>query len=148
MSAVSGVTDFTKETDLNSDLKTHEFLDLDKPLVAQVWNGGFTKDFYLEQVHRPRYYLRGDSAPFFGNFLEPLTRTPWYIPLMVWLPPIIHFTLVASQGLVSTFCTAGYFLIGLALWPLIEYGVHRGVFHMDQLVLSSNRSYTALVRLG
>ena len=27
-------------------------------------------------------------------------------------------------------------MIGLALWPLIEYGVHRGRFHMDKLILS------------
>lgn len=139
---MSGVTGFTKETDLNA-----KFLDVKKPLVAQVWNGGFSRDFYLEQVHRPQYYLRGDSAPFFGNFLGPLTTTAWFNPPIIWLPSIVFLTLLASQELGSTIKTAGYVILGLVLWPLVEYGVHRGVFHMDKLVLSSDKSYTALVRL-
>merc|ERR1712093_854608 len=33
------------------------------------WHVGFSKDFYLEQIHRPRHYKGGESAPLFGNFL-------------------------------------------------------------------------------
>ena len=60
-------------TDYSSDYKKHKFLDLDKPLLWQVVFGNFTKDFYLDQVHRPRHYGKG-SAPLFGNFLEPLSK--------------------------------------------------------------------------
>ncbi|RFU27719.1 hypothetical protein B7463_g8627, partial [Scytalidium lignicola] len=72
--------DLKKETDLVEDYKTYKFLDLNKPLLLQVLLGGFSKRFYLEQIHRPRHYKGGASAPLFGNFLEPLSKTPWYLP--------------------------------------------------------------------
>ena len=134
---LSGVEDLTKETDLNADFETHRFLDLNKPLLMQVWNGGFTKDFYLEQVHRPRYYSKGDSAPLFGNFLEPLSKTAWYVIPIVWLPCVAYGTFRAYQGLPSFFQTAAYWLIGLALWTLVEYGLHRGLFHVDKCAFGS-----------
>jgi 4-hydroxysphinganine ceramide fatty acyl 2-hydroxylase len=65
---MASAEDLSKETDLTNDYKTHKFLDLNKPLLLQVWFGGFSKDFYLEQVHRPRHYKGGESAPLFGNF--------------------------------------------------------------------------------
>lgn len=111
---LSGVEDLTKGTDPNTDYETHRFLDLNKPLLMQVWNGGFSKDFYLEQVHRPRYYSKGDSAPLFGNFLEPLSKTAWYVIPIVWLPPVAYGSLLAYQGLPSFLQTAAYWLIGLA----------------------------------
>lgn len=129
---MSGVEDLTKETDLNADYKIHRFLDLKRPLLMQVWNGGFSKEFYLEQVHRPRYYRNGDSAPLFGNFLEPLSKTAWYVIPIVWLPPVTFGSYLAYTGLPSFFQTATYWLIGLAIWTLVEYGLHRGLFHVDK----------------
>ncbi|KAH8790064.1 putative RNA-binding protein rsd1 [Hyaloscypha finlandica] len=85
---LSSAEDLSKETDLVDDYKTYKFLDLNKPLLMQVWFGGFNKDFYLEQVHRPRHYKGGESAPLFGNFLEPLSKTPWWVIPVVWLPPV------------------------------------------------------------
>ncbi|OKL63683.1 hypothetical protein UA08_01035 [Talaromyces atroroseus] len=72
--------DLSVETDYASDYKTHKFIDLSKPMFPQIWFGGFSKEFYLEQVHRPRHYKGGESAPLFGNFLEPLSKTPWWLP--------------------------------------------------------------------
>ena len=138
---LSGVEDLTKETDLKEDFKTHKFLDLNKPLLMQVWNGGFTKDFYLEQVHRPRYYTKGDSAPLFGNFLEPLSKTAWYVIPLVWLPPVAYGSFLAYQGLPSLFQAAAYWLIGLFLWTLVEYGLHRGLFHVDKCAFDSFHVY-------
>ena len=129
---MADASDLTKETDLDADYKTHKFLDLKKPLLMQVWNGGFSKDFYLEQVHRPRYYLGGDSAPLFGNFLEPLSKTAWYVIPIVWLPPVAWGSYLAYTGLPSFFETAAYWLLGLSLWTLVEYGLHRGLFHVDK----------------
>ena len=129
---LSDASDLTKETDLDVDYKKHKFLDLRKPLLMQVWNGGFTKDFYLEQVHRPRYYTGGDSAPLFGNFLEPLSKTAWYIIPIVWLPLVTIGSCLAYSGLPSFFVTAAYWLLGLSLWSLVEYGLHRGLFHVDK----------------
>jgi len=130
---VSSAEDLSIETDLTSDYRTHKFLDLNRPLFLQVWNGGFSKAFYLEQVHRPRHYKGGESAPLFGNFLEPLSKTPWWVVPLVWLPPMAYGTSLAIGGL-PTLAAAAHWLLGLCLWTLIEYILHRGLFHMDKSV--------------
>jgi 4-hydroxysphinganine ceramide fatty acyl 2-hydroxylase len=140
---MSSAEDLTVETDLKSDYKTHQFLDLDRPLLMQLWNGGFSKKFYLEQVHRPRHYKGGESAPLFGNFLEPLTKTAWWVIPTVWLPPVAYGTYLAGQGLSNPAITAAYWIFGLAIWTFIEYGLHRTLFHIDgytQSMVSSSPS--------
>lgn len=133
---LASAEDLSRETDASSDYRTHKFLDLSKPLLMQVWNGGFSKAFYLEQVHRPRHYKGGDSAPLFGNFLEPLSKTPWWVVPTVWLPPVMYGTWLASQGLPNAFQLVAYWIIGLCIWTLVEYGLHRCLFHIDKYVLT------------
>ncbi|KAI9845912.1 MAG: fatty acid alpha-hydroxylase [Sclerophora amabilis] len=135
---MSSAEDLSVETDTVNDYRTHKFLDLDRPLFLQVWNGGFTKDFYLEQVHRPRHYKGGASAPLFGNFLEPLSKTPWWVVPTIWLPPVAYGTYLSREGLSGWSSVAALWLFGLALWTLIEYILHRGLFHVDRY-LPDNR---------
>jgi len=123
--------DLSKETDFDRDYRTHKFLDLGRPLFPQIWFGGFSKEFYLDQVHRPRHYKGGESAPLFGNILEPLSKTPWWLIPVAWLPPVGYGLYLARQGLNSSLEETGYFLFGLGLWTLIEYGLHRCLFHLD-----------------
>jgi hypothetical protein len=98
----------------------------------QVWNGGFSKEFYLQQVHRPRHYKGGESAPLFGNFLEPLSKTPWWVVPAVWMPWIAYGTYEASKGLPNASVVGALFGVGIAIWTLVEYGLHRCLFHVDQ----------------
>ncbi|KAF2011007.1 Inositolphosphorylceramide-B hydroxylase [Aaosphaeria arxii CBS 175.79] len=128
---MSSEEDLSRETDLDADYKTHKFLDLNKPLIMQVWNGGFSKKFYLEQVHRPRHYRGGDSAPLFGNFLEPLTKTPWWVVPTIWVPPVAYGTYLGVTGLGGG-VTAAYWALGLGIWTLVEYILHRCLFHLDE----------------
>jgi len=128
---MSSEADLSKETDATSDYKTHKFLDLNKPLLMQVWFGGFSKEFYLEQVHRPRHYKGGESAPLFGNFLEPLSKTAWWVIPIVWLPPVAYGTYLAREGCSSLVEEALYWALGLFLWTLVEYTLHRFLFHLD-----------------
>ncbi|KAK0706661.1 inositolphosphorylceramide-B C-26 hydroxylase [Lasiosphaeria miniovina] len=123
--------DLSKETDIADDYKTHKFLDLNRPLLLQVWFGGFSKEFYLDQVHRPRHYKGGQSAPIFGNFLEPLSMTPWWVVPLVWLPPVSYGLYLASEGFNNLYEEAGWFLFGLSVWTLVEYVLHRFLFHLD-----------------
>lgn len=134
---LSSEEDLSKETDLVQDYKKHKFLDLNRPLLMQVWNGGFTKAFYLEQVHRPRHYKGGDSAPLFGNFLEPLSKTPWWVVPTVWLPPVAYGTFLSAQQL-NPFALTAYWITGLCIWTIVEYGLHRCLFHIDHY-LPDNR---------
>lgn len=129
---MSSEEDLSKETDLTNDYKTHKFLDLNKPLLMQVWFGGFEKDFYLEQVHRPRHYKGGASAPLFGNFLEPLSKTSWWVVPVVWLPPVTYGAYIANAGFSSTMEQVAYWGLGLFLWTLVEYILHRFLFHLDK----------------
>ncbi|KAJ4404583.1 fatty acid alpha-hydroxylase [Gnomoniopsis sp. IMI 355080] len=135
---MSSAEDLSKETDLENDYKTHKFIDLNKPMFLQVWNGGFSKRFYLEQVHRPRHYKGGASAPFFGNFLEPLTKTPWWIIPSLWWPCITYVLYEAGKGFHNYLAMFGFFMVGIAFWTLFEYLLHRFAFHLDDY-LPDNR---------
>ncbi|EWG50849.1 cytochrome P450 oxidoreductase [Fusarium verticillioides 7600] len=130
--------DLSKETDIDSDYKKHRFLDLSRPLFPQIWFGGFSKEFYIDQVHRPRHYKGGSSAPLFGNFLEPLSKTPWWMIPTLWLPCVIYGTYLASYGINTLFSCIGYWLFGLFIWSFIEYSMHRFLFHLDDY-LPDNR---------
>lgn len=134
LTGMSSEEELSIPTDITSDYKKHKFLDLNRPLLMQVWNGGFSKEFYLQQVHRPRHYKGGESAPLFGNFLEPLTKTPWFVVPMIWLPCISYGVWEASKGLQNWGVVAALFCVGLSLWTLIEYGLHRCLFHLDEYV--------------
>lgn len=140
---MSSADDLSKETDTATDYKTHKFLDLNRPLFPQIWNGGFSKAFYLEQVHRPRHYRGGDSAPLFGNFLEPLSKTAWWVVPMIWLPLVAYGTYCGSQGLSTGSEAAAYWCLGVFLWTLVEYVLHRCLFHIDQYLPDNRVGITA-----
>lgn len=123
--------DLNKETDYSEDYKKHKFLDLNKPLFPQVWFGGFSKEFYLDQVHRPRHYKGGQSAPFFGNFLEPLSKTPWWVVPLIWWPCVAFGVYSAAQGFEHLLNLPPFFVLGFFIWSLIEYLLHRFLFHLD-----------------
>lgn len=142
MTGLSSEEDLNKETDATSDYKRHQFLDLNRPLLMQVWNGGFSKEFYLQQVHRPRHYKGGESAPLFGNFLEPLSKTPWWVVPTLWLPCVLFGTVLAGQNL-HPLALAGSWIFGLGFWTIVEYTLHRCVFHVDQY-LPDNRVFLTL----
>lgn len=123
--------DLSRDTDYVSDFKKHKFLDLTRPLFPQIWFGGFTKEFYLDQVHRPRHYKGGQSAPLFGNFLEPLSKTPWWVVPLIWVPCVVYGTYQASLGFSTPVPTTLYWIFGFGLWSIIEYVMHRFLFHLD-----------------
>ncbi|ORY13804.1 hypothetical protein BCR34DRAFT_586201 [Clohesyomyces aquaticus] len=139
---MSNEDDLSRPTDPKSDYQTHKFLDLNKPLFLQVWNGGFKKDFYLEQVHRPRHYKGGDSAPLFGNFLEPLSKTPWWLVPTIWLPPVAYGTFLAVRNLGAP-ATTVYWCAGVFIWTLVEYILHRFLFHLDEYLPDNRVGITA-----
>lgn len=117
------------KTDFEEDHVKHKFLDLGKPLLMQVLFANWTRDFYIDQVHRPRHYGKG-SAPLFGNFLEPISLTPWWIVPLVWLPPNLFITYLGASQL-PWLTSFSYWCLGLFVWTLVEYSLHRFLFHLD-----------------
>lgn len=141
-------------TDSLKDFEKNEFLDLRKPLLKQVWTANFSKSYYLKQVHQPRHLP--ESARLFGpDILEAFTRTNWYVVPIVWGPiaiylflrsafqftaPLPHFrtnpTLPLASVLAlpeSSFVKALLcFFTGNLIWTILEYTLHRFLFHIDE----------------
>ncbi|KAL6451764.1 SCS7 Ceramide very long chain fatty acid hydroxylase SCS7 [Candida maltosa Xu316] len=107
------------QTDYVEDAKKHKFLDLNKPLLMQLLTSDFSKDFYLDQVHRPRHYGKG-SAPLFGNFLEPISLTPWWLVPLVWLPPNMYIFYVGFVNQ-NPIIALSFWVLGLFLFHLDGY---------------------------
>ncbi len=140
LTGISCAKEMEIKTDYDSDYKKHRFLDLKKPLLMQVLRGNFTKEFYLEQVHRPRHYGKG-SAPIFGNFLEPISLTPWWVVPTLWLPVNGYIWYIASHGLSAPklfTCFTG----GLFIWTLLEYLMHRFLFHIEKYLPDNSIAFT------
>ncbi|RIB03786.1 hypothetical protein C2G38_2135822 [Gigaspora rosea] len=118
-------------TDIKSDLN-EKFLNLHKPLFVQMFNCNFSKEFYLKQIHQPRHLPY--SARLFANpMLELLTKTPWYAIPILWIPAITYYLYMASGSLGSRTIIV-LFLIGIGIWTLLEYTLHRFLFHIDALL--------------
>jgi len=57
---------------------------------------------------------------------------------MVWLPPVSYGTYISREGCSSWAQVAAYWFLGLFIWTLVEYILHRFLFHLDKF-LPNNR---------
>lgn len=64
---------------------------------------------------------------FKSDFLEMFTHVHWSVPIILYVPAIVFFLLRPS--VVSGAMLALLFLIGILVWTLTEYVMHRFVFH-------------------
>ncbi|TPX34057.1 hypothetical protein SmJEL517_g03238 [Synchytrium microbalum] len=119
--------------------KIEKFIDVNKPMVAQVWRAKWTKEYYLKQVHIPRHAI--NSAPIFGGVLEIFTLTPWWVIPTVW-GPISLFCLYKGLFTVPVWSIPILWTLGVVNWSLIEYTLHRFLFHMDKLLPDHQAAFT------
>uniref|UniRef100_A0A8C3TDA1 Fatty acid 2-hydroxylase n=1 Tax=Chelydra serpentina TaxID=8475 RepID=A0A8C3TDA1_CHESE len=119
-----------------------DLVDWHKPLLWQVGRLG---EKYDEWVHQP---VDRPIRLFHSDFIESLSKTAWYIVLMVWIPVVLYLSWFCyaslAQGttrLFSSFTTEYsipvhkyffpfIFVLGMFLWSLVEYLIHRFLFHM------------------
>jgi sterol desaturase/sphingolipid hydroxylase (fatty acid hydroxylase superfamily) len=69
---------------------------------------------------------------FKSDFMEAFSKVHWTVPLYIYLPVIAYFLYRAvfdSQLTIATILF--YIVIGLAVWTLTEYILHRFVFHFN-----------------
>ncbi len=139
--------DDTKSTEKENKEETKvggKFIDLDKPLVQQMWNLKISKEDYLREVHLPRHL--GRPARFFeSDRLEIFTKTAWYVIPIFWGPMSFAVGYIGCQGLASdcsTIPTASLWLLGLFSWSLLEYGFHRFIFHADKYLPNHSAAFT------
>ncbi|KAI8349191.1 hypothetical protein EDC96DRAFT_577954 [Choanephora cucurbitarum] len=111
-----------------------QFLDLRKPLFPQLWNATYSKAYYLEQVHRPRYTPY--YVPYFENaWMDVLTRTHWYTVPTLWLPFVCYQIWKSMHAPYFSIETAlKGFGLGVLFWTFFEYMLHRFLFHLDDLL--------------
>lgn len=63
-------------------------------------------------------------------FLEPLTKAPWWLHLVTWVPFVV-WQWLGRMSCPCSFANMCVFLVSFAMgWPLLEYGMHRFLFHM------------------
>ena len=89
-------------------------------------------------------------VPLFDNkYLDLTTTTQWYVVLMVWIPVTIYFmylgmaTQFTKNQAIDTYvkldspsfsyvAIALIIAFGLLVWSLLEYTLHRFLFHMEK----------------
>ncbi|KAM5587379.1 dihydroceramide fatty acyl 2-hydroxylase FAH1 [Rosa sericea] len=101
-------------------------VDLDKPLVFQV---GHLGEAYNEWVHQP--IVSKEGPRFFANdYMELLTRTAWWVIPLVWLP-VVSWLVSMSFRMGLTLPQVALAVVGgIFIWTLMEYVLHRFLFHM------------------
>jgi 4-hydroxysphinganine ceramide fatty acyl 2-hydroxylase len=105
-------------------------------MVAQVGKLGAE---YMKWVHSP---VNRPLRLFGPEIIEFFSKTPWYMVPIVWLPVVLYISTIGLTHLavdVTSFLTNAYsifvvfvciFLFGTFLWTLVEYILHRYLFHI------------------
>lgn len=83
----------------------------------------------------PRLYVsnKDESARLFkSDFLELFTHVHWSVPIILYLPVVVYFTVRAFENpLLDTTEIVLLFAFGILLWTLTEYLLHRFLFHYE-----------------
>ena len=69
---------------------------------------------------------------FESDFMESFSRVHPVTPLVLYMPVVGYMLYVALwQRKLSILAVAGLFLLGIVLWTLTEYLIHRYIFHYE-----------------
>src|SRR5437016_13789116 len=69
---------------------------------------------------------------FESDFMEFFSRVHPATPLVLYLPVVGYMLYMALwRQKLSFLVVAGFFLLGVLLWTLLEYVIHRYVFHYE-----------------
>ncbi|TQD86641.1 hypothetical protein C1H46_027767 [Malus baccata] len=102
-------------------------VDLNKALVFQV---GHLGEAYQEWVHQPIVSKEGPRF-FESEFWEFLTRTVWWAVPVIWLP-VVFYAISVSVRMGHTFPEVALTVVaGIFVWTLMEYTLHRFLFHIE-----------------
>ncbi|KAK8704623.1 hypothetical protein V6N13_048242 [Hibiscus sabdariffa] len=102
-------------------------VDLNKPLVFQV---GHLGESYQEWVHQPIVSKEGPRF-FESDFWEFLTLTVWWAIPTIWLP-VVCWCISMSVRMGHTFPQIALMVaFGIFAWTLVEYILHRFLFHIE-----------------
>lgn len=72
----------------------------------------------------------GSQRMFKSDLLEGLSKVPFYVPLIIYIPVIAGLIWLSFERTENSFLSfAGLVLLGLFVWSATEYVLHRFVFH-------------------
>ncbi|XP_012134991.2 fatty acid 2-hydroxylase isoform X2 [Megachile rotundata] len=121
-----------EEFKLNNEEKYQEYenlIDWNAPILRQV---GTLGDRYWEWVNLP---VNRQIRLFQSNYLEILSITPWYLIPIIWIPVCVAFLCLGwvqapedHSGNLLLQAAVSY-VFGLFLWTVMEYVLHRKLFH-------------------
>uniref|UniRef100_A0A914M689 Fatty acid 2-hydroxylase n=1 Tax=Meloidogyne incognita TaxID=6306 RepID=A0A914M689_MELIC len=125
-----GAYNILKRYSLDKQFKNDPLIDGQEPILFKIGELG---ERYWTWIHQP---YDGAVRMFKSNFLEQLTRTKWWVIPMFWLPLVITFLLEGNNLLINDFgpfigffFTFSLFMFGILFWTLMEYSLHRFIFH-------------------
>ncbi|XP_067626399.1 uncharacterized protein Fa2h [Eurosta solidaginis] len=132
LNGVELIADAGQEDKNNNQLdeSMEHLVDWSKAMVPQI---SHITRYYDEWVHKP---VDRPLRLFGPSYLEVFTRTPWWLIPLFWIPVISNciwdeYTEKWSTASMSRLMIfAINFIAGTIFWTLLEYMLHRFVFHM------------------
>uniref|UniRef100_A0A7E4VWM7 Fatty acid 2-hydroxylase n=1 Tax=Panagrellus redivivus TaxID=6233 RepID=A0A7E4VWM7_PANRE len=122
--------DMLERYSMDQNFKKDKLVDSGLPVMFEV---GHLKEDYWRWIHEP---YDGRLRLFTSDFLERLTNTKWWAVPLIWLPLVIFFGI---HGIGHMYHDYGFklgllissvlFSLGTLAWTLLEYMLHREVFH-------------------
>ncbi|XP_055528265.1 uncharacterized protein LOC129720699 [Wyeomyia smithii] len=121
----------------NTDDSMEHLVDWSKPMLTQIPTLG---EHYVEWVNKP---VDRKLRLFGPAWLENLTKTPWWVVPAFWIPSILYLIHLGVQRQLSkpvedltlrdhlSPVVIGCLCFGVSIWTLLEYTLHRWVFHLD-----------------
>lgn len=124
--------------------ETPPLVDLGRPLLAQVAALGPNYDAWVHKGISPRAAAAANDRPdscqparwqgslriFQSTFWESMSHIPWWLVPLVWIPIVSGLFAVATVHFGVPLGTAAWVFAGGAFtWTLVEYVLHRVVFH-------------------
>lgn len=109
-----------------------EVIDLHQPILGQLHVLLHRDGLYHEWIHRP---TRGEPTFFRSALAEQLTKVTWWTVPLIWLP-VAGVCLCKSMAQIQSYSICSVLvLVGIFVWQMIEYGLHRYLFHWNAQTL-------------
>lgn len=116
-------------------------VNFNKPVVHQV---GLLGGDYFRWVSEEPVHFKDCIHLFANDWMEMVTHTKWYVPLLFWVPVsmlLFYISLYKLSnfahgiGALSSSLAAAValWIVGFVAWFFVEYSVHKYVFHWDWL---------------
>eukprot|EP01097_Dermamoeba_algensis_P009207 TRINITY_DN640_c0_g1_i3.p1 TRINITY_DN640_c0_g1~~TRINITY_DN640_c0_g1_i3.p1 ORF type:complete len:231 (-),score=33.17 TRINITY_DN640_c0_g1_i3:586-1278(-) len=101
-----------------------ELVDFKKAVLPQILKMGPEYQDWVHTTATMRMRI------FEWDFFEKLSFHPWWYIFLMWIPTISYMVYLSLDLGNSPQFTLCLFLLGMFAWTLIEYLIHRFIFHM------------------